>query len=1292
MHDVFLSFNPVDRRWAERVTIALREAGLTVLAERVYLDQGQPWPQGLERMLRGCQAVVVLQGPEGMDRWQQRERQAIRGRWEDDAQFQVVPVLLPGGRPSLGFLPLLTWVDLQSAADGPLSLGPIAATARRNAPSAEDQDMYRRAREALCPYRGLEAFREEDAPVFRGRERETSLLTRKLRERSAVALVGPSGVGKSSVVQAGLVPRLRAGGDGQVWEVVTLKPGDRPLHALAAVAIVLFGFLAAVMSGRAQSAREKAEEAMEAATRKQQAAEKLRDEAERKVQAAQQQLRMDRAHRLLQTARQVLRTDPKLAALLAAEALGGPAGDGSRLEGCQTLLREALEQIGQVRMLPEVWLPTGSRADLLQASRDGASLAARVGDEVRVWSITRDGPMSTPVVLGRNVPVPGHASASDGRVGDYDLSPDGRRLAIRRPFDVLLFSLEQGRLTSSSAVSCPPGTRDFRDAYLSPNGRWLVTKTWDQPEQTGLWSTDTGRPFSSAAFGANDVMRCWEFSRDGKWLATLSDDQKVRVWSAETGTLRTSPEFVFAHAESLLDFSPDGCWLATRDANRTVRVWPLASGGQEVKPVAPSGSCSEVDSIEFSPDGNRFLAKCTDGTLRLHLVESHVWRLALAVRHATNWAVEFSSDGKWFLGHEAGLGCRVWSLASTPFSTEPALLKGQERRAFSPDSSWLATSSRTSVSVWPLTTLAWYAQSVQLPCPRGTGKLTFSPDGTWLVAETTGPVRLWRLGGGPPAGPGLEVPGSGGNDPVQFSPDGRWLHCRGPGPDRIWSLASGVVETAPANLECGQGEGLCSPDGTWAAESDDESGILVCSLLSPARSAEPLMPGRHEGGVTAGAFSPDGRWLATGGADRTVRVWSLAWGPPVSGPVVLGGHRERLTVLAFSPSGSWLASGSTDGTVRVWPWTAAGPAGAPMVLAAHRGEVTAAAFSPDGKWLTTGGADTKARLWALSASGPVSAPIVLDPVAAKEAVTVLSFSPDGRCLIAGSRGQGVQLWSLASGRPVTLPELFERTAPRLQAAAFSSDGRWFLACDRGLSLSALSTSPVATGAVGTDCAKLGPIFGSDGLDRDDLAHWASLSAGEAPVTATKDYLVRFSRVREFLRRVITEDMGTCFTFPDRTVQALRIGFGVGASTACFSLDGRWLAADASVWDLALARGRAAKQFPTEPASLAFSPDNQWLATTDKDGTTRLWSLRADDPAEPAWILPAQTDRFLGFSPDGKWLATAHRDGSVRLWLMRWPEVLSAAAAKVGRNLTRDEWRRLVGPHDYRRTFSRLPGE
>ena len=106
-------------------------------------------------------------------------------------------------------------------------------------PSTAGRLRLKAAREAICPYRGLDAFREEDSAFFFGRgsaddpESPIGELVRKVREHPFVMVVGRSGSGKSSLVYAGLLPALRRERD-RFWNVLSLRPGPTPLRALAA--------------------------------------------------------------------------------------------------------------------------------------------------------------------------------------------------------------------------------------------------------------------------------------------------------------------------------------------------------------------------------------------------------------------------------------------------------------------------------------------------------------------------------------------------------------------------------------------------------------------------------------------------------------------------------------------------------------------------------------------------------------------------------------------------------------------------------------------------------------------------------------------------------------------------------------------------------------------------------------------------------------------------------------------------------------------------------------------------
>jgi hypothetical protein len=209
----------------------LADAGLKELfLDRWNLLIGTRWRPMLEKALGSSKAVAIFVGPGEMGSWQQKADIALDLQ-SKSANFPVIPVLLPGCEPPLGFLGQLTWVDLRSQALD-VGIAILAKAARGEEPGPDLQRHLDSVRASICPYRGLLHFREEDAPFFFGREAAIDKLLETVKRHPFVAVVGASGSGKSSVVRAGLVPKLRSDRN-TAWETVILVPTDQPLKALA---------------------------------------------------------------------------------------------------------------------------------------------------------------------------------------------------------------------------------------------------------------------------------------------------------------------------------------------------------------------------------------------------------------------------------------------------------------------------------------------------------------------------------------------------------------------------------------------------------------------------------------------------------------------------------------------------------------------------------------------------------------------------------------------------------------------------------------------------------------------------------------------------------------------------------------------------------------------------------------------------------------------------------------------------------------------------------------------------
>ena len=233
--DVFLCYSRADAAEVQRLKDVLKTRGIKTFLDRDDLRPGLPWPMALEEALRTSGAVAVFVGRE-LGAWQKREIAFALVRQEREERegrsFPVVPVLLPESEITASFLFLQTAIDLRRDALEPEGLNALEQAIRGERSQATPESLD------LCPYRGLKAFREEDAAFFCGREKFAGDLFAATLRGGFVPVIGPSGSGKSSVVFAGLMPFLRRECPPRdTWDVVSFTPGEDPFQRLGAAII-----------------------------------------------------------------------------------------------------------------------------------------------------------------------------------------------------------------------------------------------------------------------------------------------------------------------------------------------------------------------------------------------------------------------------------------------------------------------------------------------------------------------------------------------------------------------------------------------------------------------------------------------------------------------------------------------------------------------------------------------------------------------------------------------------------------------------------------------------------------------------------------------------------------------------------------------------------------------------------------------------------------------------------------------------------------------------------------------
>jgi WD40 repeat protein len=409
-----------------------------------------------------------------------------------------------------------------------------------------------------------------------------------------------------------------------------------------------------------------------------------------------------------------------------------------------------------------------------------------------------------------------------------------------------------------------------------------------------------------------------------------------------------------------------------------------------------------------------------------------------------------------------------------------------------------------------------------------------------------------------------------------------------------------------------------SPDGTRVATA--ARGAFGAGKVWDASTGKELLAlYGHAGRFSRVVFSPDGKRLATAGADNTAKVWDAATGKEL---LTLSGHSDSVNGLAFGPDGKRLATAGDDKTARVWD---AATGKVLLTLSGHDGRISRVVFSPDGKRLATAGDDKTAKVW--------------DAVTGRELLTLsghdgrisgLAFGPDGKRLATAADDGTAKVWDAQSGQQ--LITLF-RTGESSNAIAFDTGGTRLVT---GYGDGVTKVWDAATGRM-----------------------LVTLSGEASPV-----WDVTFSPDG---KRVATAgDDGTARVWdvsPAGGPEWFTLVPAVGpVLDVAYSPDGRQLATacglSVKVWNAA--SGRELRNLSDQAGrtfSIAFSPDGGGLATRG-DQATRVWDVETDKVllALPTQLQPSATVTPSGiptygmaFSPDGKRLATAGRDGSTRIW-------------------------------------------
>jgi WD40 repeat protein/serine/threonine protein kinase len=1203
----------------------------------------------------------------------------------------------------------------------------------------EALDGTRSVREPLAqsrnPYKGLRAFLEADAGDFFGREALTQRLVHRLKETVRgsrfLAVVGPSGSGKSSIVRAGLLPALRRGAlpGSDRWFVIDVLPGSHPLRelesALLGVAVEpppsLMEDLERDELGLVRSVQrvlpDRDAELVIVLDQLEEVFTLVQDEAER-------------AHVLASLSSAAVEPGSRVRIIttLRADFFDAPLS----IRGFGELLAARTEAL--TPMSPEEL----ERAIVAPADRGGlvvepslvAAIIADVVDRPSAlpllqYALTELADRAEGAVLSldpyRRI---GGVSGALARRSEqlFGAMNEEARDACRQLFLRLVTVSEDGEETRlrvrRSELAAMADVRTM-EGVIGSFGRHRLLAFDRDP--------NTREPTVEIPHGA--LLRAWERLRG--WIDEARDDirtqRRLAASASEWNRSEHDPSFLVrgSHLEQLEEWTATTTLTLSADdrafLDASIRLRDEEAAAEEAR-QARERSLERRSVRRMRALVAMFaVAALVAGSLTIVARNqgARAERQARAARArelATASAANLESDP------ELGILLALEAVRTTRAADGTVLREAEEalhqaveasrvvlrlgvqpvELVYSHDGSRLATAG-TSLAVAPGQPPLEPPEEDPIVWDAATGErlltlkghrsrvwdVEFSPDGSRLAtSDEDGKVVIWdgetgehlltrRAGKGPSA------------VQIDFSPDGTTLlatdgykDSEGPGTIWTWDVRTGDLErrwSSPGAV-CGidfspdgnlVAAALCSAPGGKTFVWDAQTGELIRTLKG------------HSDLIADLAWSPDGTRIATAGIDGEAKVWDVQTGEEL---LTLTGHSGPVTGVAFAPDGWPVATASFDGTVRLWD---AAKGEEVLVLSGHGGANSDVVFSPDGQRVASGGAEAT-LVWDITASGSREQLTL----AGQGATTSVAYGPDGSTLATTSQvghGGHASLWDASSG-----DELRKFSGPEANwDTALGPDGSILVT-------GAVDGAPVVwdttsggvrqildlEGRVGSVAVSPdGSLIAAGLMDTtvgDGLAVWDALSGERVrflKTTAVCDDL-EFSPDGTMLASASADGPVTVWKVPSFEVlrtfsghegQVLGVGFSPdGAQLATSGLDGT-----AKVWDVATGHQvHSLAGHDGQVSDVAFSPDGKLLATAGVDNTARLWEAST---GRELLTLTGSTHGMneVAFSPEGTRFAVSSNDGTVRVYVLPIDDLVDLARTRLTRSWTLPECRQYL---------------
>ncbi|MEM6400820.1 MAG: hypothetical protein AAF757_11395 [Cyanobacteria bacterium P01_D01_bin.116] len=520
-------------------------------------------------------------------------------------------------------------------------------------------------------------------------------------------------------------------------------------------------------------------------------------------------------------------------------------------------------------------------------------------------------------------------------------------------------------------------------------------------------------------------------------------------------------------------------------------------------------------------------------------------------------------------------------------------LSGVNSVTFSPLNSLIASASADN------TVKLWYPNGKFFRTLSGhtdvVNSVTFSPDGrTVASASQDKTVKLWTLDDR------VNLTLSGHIDVVNsvaFSPNGKIIASGSTDKSiKLWNRKGQFLKTLFGHDDAVL-QVAFSPNGeTLASVSSDKTIKLWNQNGQNIRTIS-----GHRDAITSIAWSNDGQILASASLDSTVKLWN-SQGKLLK---VIKSHSEAVTAVNFSPENQVISTVSTDGSVKLWRWQDGILLGA---LKGHKDWVNDVSFSPDGKTLASASRDKTVKLWSWQ-------DLLLGNLKThNKAVTSVSFSPNSNLIASASVDKTIKLWT-SNGKQIKTLQPFQE---EIWDVSFSPDGEIIASAGKDRTIKLWQNN--------------GKLIQSIDAHNNVILSLAWASKGNMFASASKDKTIKLWRINGEL------------------ITTLK-GHQQAVNWVSFSHDGNLIASASDdntvkIWSksgqlLYTLTGHKRPVF-----GLSWSSKGNIIASASLDGTVKIWNQKGE--LQQTFIAEGEEFTGVTFSPDGQLLAATSED-KVKLW-------------------------------------------